>query len=150
MYFLIITFTCHSWLYVKIKMDLFLFIVVIWFVKLFLYTYFFRMMQKACTARSRLTGKEETENDLRWWNCTMWSLILLHLQVNLLGRRLRARLLHYRQQQLPHHPAALPTRPPHPPLWKYTCYTREWANMLCAGLISFNVAGFSILNVPQH
>lgn len=32
----------------------------------------FRMMLKACTARSRLTGKEETQDDLRRWSCTMW------------------------------------------------------------------------------
>lgn len=36
------------------------------------YFLFFRMMLKACTARSRLTGREEIENNFRWWSCTMW------------------------------------------------------------------------------
>lgn len=44
-------------------------VLVLFFMYLFV---FFRMMLKACTARSRLTGREETENDSSRWSCTMW------------------------------------------------------------------------------
>lgn len=96
--------------------------------------YFFRMMLRASTARSRSTGQGYP------LKCDAWSLenesdhaetslLWPHFQVDLLGRRLRAGLLHHGPQQLPHHPAAIPTCPTHTPLWKHTRHTGQCASV---------------------
>lgn len=72
-----------------------------------------RTTLKACTARSRSTGV--VRQAARTWSGLSDKPILsllchLFFQVNLLGRRLRARFLHHGPQQLPNHPAAVPAR----------------------------------------